>query len=154
MAVWITDRMQDDIDYAKELNQKAIAGTWTLAEQTEWLKGLKGALSYTDFNRVESGMNEIANFFGVSVLVKTNWVENDFFKQSDVQRWLSNCSAIKALHSGSGQVLNQNMVSKISFEDMNLMESFLSEVERIANDHQMYCSEPVCGGEIYYAYSL
>ena len=154
LAVWITDRTQNDIDYAKELNRKAISGEWTIAEQTEWLKGLKGSLSYTDFNRIESGMAEIANFFNVKISTKTDWVENGFLTQSDVQRWLDNCSAIRTFHSGKGQVLNPKMIGKIGFEDMNLMESFLSEVERISRDNQIYCSEPVCGGEFYYAYSL
>lgn len=156
MAVWITDRTQDDIDYVKELNRKAVAGTWTLEEQAEWAKGLRGALSYTDFNRVESGMKEIAVIVGADITVKTDWTENSYFTQSHVQRWLDNCAAIKSLCSGNNKTasVNPDMVSKIGYEDMNAMESFLSDVERIAKDHQLYCSEPICGGEMYYAYSL
>lgn len=156
MAVWITDRTQDDIDYVKELNRKAVAGTWTLEEQAEWAKGLRGALSYTDFNRVESGMKEIAVIVGADITVKTDWTENSYFTQSHVQRWLDNCASIKSLCSGNNETasVNPDMVSKIGYEDMNAMESFLSDVERIAKDHQLYCSEPVCGGEMYYAYSL
>lgn len=156
MAVWITDRTQDDIDYVKELNRKAVAGTWTLEEQAEWAKGLRGALSYTDFNRVESGMKEIAVIVGADITVKTDWTENSYFTQSHVQRWLDNCAAIKFLCSGNNETasVNPDMVSKIGYEDMNAMESFLSDVERIAKDHRLYCSEPVCGGEMYYAYSL
>lgn len=156
MAVWITDRTQDDIDYVKELNRKAVAGTWTLEEQAEWAKGLRGALSYTDFNRVESGMKEIAVIVGADITVKTDWTENSYFTQSHVQRWLDNCAAIKSLCSGNNETVsvNPDMVSKIGYEDMNAMESFLSDVERIAKDHQLYCSEPVCGGEMYYAYLL
>lgn len=156
MAVWITDRTQDDIDYVKELNRKAVADTWTLEEQAEWAKGLRGALSYTDFNRVESGMKEIAVIVGADITVKTDWTENSYFTQSHVQRWLDNCAAIKSLCSGNNETVsvNPDMVSKIGYEDMNAMESFLSDVERIAKDHQLYCSEPICGGEMYYAYSL
>ena len=156
MALWITDRTQDDIDYVKELNRKAVAGTWTLEEQAEWAKGLRGALSYTDFNRVESGMKEIAVIVGADITVKTDWTENSYFTQSHVQRWLDNCAAIKSLCSGNNETasVNPDMVSKIGYEDMNAMENFLSDVERIAKDHQLYCSEPICGGEMYYAYSL
>lgn len=156
MAVWITDRTQDDIDYVKELNRKAVADTWTLEEQAEWTKGLRGALSYTDFNRVESGMEEIAVIVGADITVKTDWTENSYFTQSHVQRWLDNCAAIKSLCSGNNETasVSPDMVSKIGYEDMNAMESFLSDVERIAKDHQLYCSEPICGGEMYYAYSL
>lgn len=156
MAVWITDRTQDDIDYVKELNRKAVADTWTLEEQAEWTKGLRGALSYTDFNRVESGMEEIAVIVGADITVKTDWTENSYFTQSHVQRWLDNCAAIKSFCSGNNETasVSPDMVSKIGYEDMNAMESFLSDVERIAKDHQLYCSEPICGGEMYYAYSL
>ena len=64
MATWITDRTQADIDRVKELTAKARTGTWTEEEQQEWASGMKGALSYTDYNRIESGMKELAGIVG------------------------------------------------------------------------------------------
>ena len=73
MATWITDRTGEDVQRAAELTQKGRLGTWTEAEQAEWAAGMKGALSYTDYNRIESGIQELSAVVGASVSVKTNW---------------------------------------------------------------------------------
>lgn len=64
MATWITDRTQADIDRVKEIAVKARTGTWTEEEQQEWAAGMKGALSYTDYNRIEGGIKELAGIVG------------------------------------------------------------------------------------------
>lgn len=64
MATWITDRTQADVDRVKELTEKARTGTWTEEEQQEWASGMKGALSYTDYNRIENGIKELAEIVG------------------------------------------------------------------------------------------
>lgn len=64
MATWITDRTQADIDRIKEIAVKARTGTWTEEEQQEWAAGMKGALSYTDYNRIENGIKELAEIVG------------------------------------------------------------------------------------------
>lgn len=64
MATWITDRTQADVDRVKELTAKARTGTWTEEEQQEWASGMKGALSYTDYNRIENGIKELAEIVG------------------------------------------------------------------------------------------
>ena len=64
MATWITDRTQADIDRVKEIAVKARTGTWTEEEQQEWASGMKGALSYTDYNRIENGIKELAEIIG------------------------------------------------------------------------------------------
>ena len=66
MATWITDRTQADIDRVKELTAKARTGTWTEEEQQEWAAGMKGALSYTDYSRIENGIKELAEIVGAS----------------------------------------------------------------------------------------
>ena len=66
MATWITDRTQADVDRVKELTAKARTGTWTEEEQQEWAAGMKGALSYTDYNRIENGIKELAGIVGAS----------------------------------------------------------------------------------------
>lgn len=64
MATWITDRIQADVDRVKELTAKARTGTWTEEEQQEWASGMKGALSYTDYSRIENGIKELAEIVG------------------------------------------------------------------------------------------
>lgn len=64
MATWITDRTQADVDRVKELTAKARTGTWTEEEQQEWASGMKGALSYTDYSRIENGIKELAKIVG------------------------------------------------------------------------------------------
>lgn len=64
MATWITDRTQADVDRVKEIAVKARTGTWTEEEQQEWAAGMKGALSYTDYNRIENGIKELAEIVG------------------------------------------------------------------------------------------
>lgn len=100
MARWITDRTQSDVDRVKEITAKARTGTWTKVEQSEWLAGMKGALNYTDFNRIESGIQELGSIVGASVSVRTDWTVDGYMKVSDATRWLSNINSIRAKCSG------------------------------------------------------
>ena len=151
MAIWITDRTQPDVDRVNELHDKANVGTWTEEEQIEWAAGMKGALSYMDYNRIESGVSELATTLGASVSIKTNWTEEGYMTANDASRWLSNVSNIRAKCSGPGGLPSTpaNM-DKLTYQTMNAIEEILAEVERIANDHLLYCDEPICGGEPYY----
>lgn len=100
MTRWITDRTDDDVAQVKALTSKAKAGTWTEEEQTEWAAGMKGALSYMDYNRIESGIQEIAAILNASVSVKTDWDVNGYLTVADASRWLSNIKIIRSLCSG------------------------------------------------------
>lgn len=76
MATWITDRTQADIDRVKEIAVKGRTGTWTEEEQQEWAAGMKGALSYTDYNRIENGIKELAEIVGADYsarIVQKKW---------------------------------------------------------------------------------
>lgn len=151
MATWITDRTQTDVDRVNELHQKAVLGTWTDAEQAEWAAGMKGALSYLDYNRIESGVSELASALGASVSVKTSWTVEGYMTASDASRWLVNVSNIRAKCSGPGSLPGTpTSMDSLTFETMNQIETILAQIERIAKDHLLYCSEPICGGEPYY----
>lgn len=152
MTRWITDRTDDDVAQVKSLALKAKAGTWTEKEQEEWAAGMKGALSYMDYNRIEIGIQEIASILNASVSVKTDWDVNGYLTVSDASRWLVNISNIRAKCSGPGGLSDTpESMNNLTYQTMNLIETILAEVERIANDHLLYCSEPICGGEPYYA---
>lgn len=152
MAIWITDRTQSDVDRVNELHDKANVGTWTKEEQIEWAAGMKGALSYMDYNRIESGVSELATTIGASVSIKTNWTAEGYMTTSDANRWLSNVSSIRAKCSGPGGLPSTpTSMDKLTYKTMNEIEEILAKIERIANDHSLYCGEVICGGEPYYA---
>ena len=152
MAIWITDRTQSDVDRVNELHDKANAGTWTEEEQIEWGAGMKGALSYMDYNRIESGVSELATTLGAAVSIKTNWTKEGYMTASDANRWLSNVSNIRAKCSGPGGLPSTpTSMDKLTYKTMNEIEEILAKIEQIANDHLLYCGEAICGGEPYYA---
>ena len=87
MATWITDRTQADVDRVKELTAKARSGTWTTAEQQEWASGMKGALSYTDYTRIEQGMKELADIVGVKLPIDPISVVTALNTSGDIPAW-------------------------------------------------------------------
>jgi hypothetical protein len=151
VATWITDRTYEDVSRVSEISEKGRSGTWSADEQAEWAAGMKGALSYTDYNRIESGIQEVADILNASVSVKIDWDVNGYLTVSDASRWLVNISNIRAKCSGPGRLSDTpSSMNNLTYQIMNLIETILAEVERIANDHLLYCSEPICGGEPYY----
>lgn len=146
--MWITDRTQSDVDRVKEIAAKARTDTWTEAEQAEWVAGMKGALSYTDFNRIESGVLELANILGASVNVKTDWSVSGYLTTSDASRWLANIETIRSKNSGSsqlGQILTTASMDKLTFDIMNQIESILEDIETLAKTYVTFSGEYMTG---------
>lgn len=146
--MWITDRTQSDVDRVKEIAAKARTGTWTEAEQAEWVAGMKGALSYTDFNRIESGVLELANILGASVNVKTDWSVSGYLTTSDASRWLANIESIRSKNSGSlkiGQTSTPTSMDKLTFDTMNQIESILEDIETLAKTYVTFSGEYMTG---------
>ncbi len=142
--MWITDRTQSDVDHVKELLSKA--GTWTEAEREEWFAGMKGALSYTDFNRIESGIQELASIVGASVSVRTDWTADGYMKVSDATRWLSNINAIRAKCSGSSSLADTpGSMDRLNFLTMNQIEGILSSIESLAKTYVTFSGEYMTG---------
>nr|DAR07594.1 MAG TPA: hypothetical protein [Caudoviricetes sp.] len=305
MATWITDRTQADVDRVKELTAKARTGTWTEEEQQEWASGMKGALSYTDYNRIENGIKELAeivgapysarivqqniqvvtaknesgdipawdtypakakffmpltakkaglllrslefrvkgyvpgimrtvlrkygsttaladkfidivrgyndvvldmgsialekgveyqlyfaasnNFYppsvqpswvavndcidiahgsayygddsklifsgtvGLTVPVEAGWTINDYLTIADATRWIDNVKSIRSKCSGKSSTPETTEALSYHFAVINQIEKVLSDIEAMAKDHLLYCSDTICGGEPYYA---
>lgn len=151
MAKWITDRTPADIERVAYIFEKAKSKTWTPSEQAEWESGMKGALSWKDYNRIESGIAEIAEIIGANVSVKTTWDENGYLTSTDAIRWVSNIKSIRLLLSGAANSApTPNTLSPLTFSNLNRIESILLDIETLAKDHLVYCNEPVCGGEPLY----
>lgn len=87
MATWITDRTQADVDRVKELTAKARTGTWTTDEQQEWASGMKGALSYTDYSRIEQGMKELADIVGAKLPIDPISVVTALNTSGEIPAW-------------------------------------------------------------------
>lgn len=152
MATWITDRTYEDVSRVSEISEKGRSGTWSADEQAEWAAGMKGALSYMDYNRIEGGIQEIASILNASVSVKADWDVNGYLTVSDASRWLSNIKAIRSLCSGKNDTPETPAsLNYLHYTIINQVEEILLDIETIANNHLIYCSEPVCGGEPYYA---
>mgnify|MGYP006907952775 CR=1 FL=1 len=146
MAIWITDRTQSDVDRVKAITIKARTGTWTEDEKTEWLSGMKGALSYTDFARIEAGISELASILGASVNVKNNWSVSGYLTASDASRWLANIEAIRSKNSGGSQIdQTPTSMDKLTFETMNQIESILADVEALAKTYVTFSGEYMTG---------
>lgn len=144
--MWITDRTQSDVDRVKEIAAKARTDTWTEAEQAEWVAGMKGALSYTDFNRIESGVLELANILGASVNVKTDWSVSGYLTESDASRWLANIESIRSKNSGSSKIgQTPTSMNKLTFDIMNQIESILENIETLAKTYVTFSGEYMTG---------
>lgn len=146
MGQWITDRTQSDVNHVKEITAKARTGTWTETEQSEWLAGMKGALNYTDFNRIESGIQELASIVGASVSVRTDWTADGYMKTSDAARWLSNINSIRAKCSGSSAIADTpESMNKLDFLTMNQIEQILLDIETLAKTYVTFSGEYMTG---------
>ena len=152
MSQWITDRTYADVVRVQEISEKAKTNTWTEEEQAEWAAGMKGALSYLDYNRIENGMQEIATFLRASISVKMDWDVNGYITTADAARWIDNVKILRALCGGKNDTPETpDAIEELHFSVINQVEQILSDIEAIANDRSLYCSEPICGGEPYYA---
>lgn len=146
MGQWITDRTQSDVNHVKEITEKARTGTWTKTEQSEWLAGMKGALNYTDFNRIESGIQELGSIVGASVSVWTDWTVDGYMKVSDAARWLSNINSIRAKCSGSSAIADTpESMNKLDFSTMNQIEQILLDIETLAKTYVTFSGEYMTG---------
>lgn len=144
--MWVTDRTQSDVERVKSITEKARSGTWTDDEKQEWLAGMKGALNYTDFNRIESGIQELASIVGANVSVKTDWRIDGYMKQSDAVRWLSNIAAIRSKCAGLDSTPDvPSSMDRLSFSTMNQIEQVLYDIEMLAKTRVTFSGEFTCG---------
>ena len=73
MIQLVTDRTQHNVDRLKKL--QSIGWDNLYESQKEEYRGYaaKGAYNYTDMNRVESAVAEIAPMLGLTLTTRTNW---------------------------------------------------------------------------------
>jgi hypothetical protein len=109
----------------------------TAYERGVWYgEAAKGAYNYTDLNRVETVVAEIATLFGLSLTTKTNWTVWDIPVESDMERYLSNVVTIRSHCAKLGSVsdfptLPSNM-GALTLEGANNIEKVLVVAYRYA----------------------
>lgn len=102
----------------------------------------KGAYNFSDFNRVERSVEEIAEILGVSVTTKTNWNGWDIPTPNDLERYLSNVRLLQEL-CGETTVLPDTL-NKMTYDTANKIEEVLLRCRNIA-EATLRCGELICG---------
>lgn len=106
---------------------------------------LKGAYNYTDLNRVEEWCEYLETELGnrgyvVSITTKTDWTDDDFPTELELERIRSNIYTLKAAFYSYTNV--PNSMAALTWEKANDIEKVLDEMY-----HLMW------GMEEYYVYS-
>lgn len=139
---FITDRTQSDVDLVKKLQTRGLkmtASEWQMWETAT----MRGAYNFTDLNRVETAVADIAENLGVSVVTKTDWGMWDIPTESDMVRYLDNINVIKSAVSFTRNAPTlPGSMSDLTYESANNIEKTLVALYKIID------SIPRCG-EIY-----
>lgn len=102
----------------------------------------KGAYNYSDLNRVERAVAEIAETLGISLATKTNWAMWDVPRSSDMERYLYNIKVLRNAISSDIE-LPENM-NRLTYDVANNLESILVAIYEDMQ-HSVQCAEVFCG---------
>ena len=95
MVELITDRTQYHVALLNRLRKKSWRNM-TASEKLAWNgEAAKGAYNYTDLNRVEAAVKELAEQLGLNLVTKTDWTLWDIPVASEMERYLGNIAAIR-----------------------------------------------------------
>lgn len=131
----ITDRTASDVSYAQSMKGKKWADL-TSEQKAEYLLGLRGAYSYTDFNRVENAvayLSELLKTYGYenSVNVKTNWTADDIQKISEIQRYIDNIAELKNKYYSNVEGEMPTTVTWLTVDGANYLEKLLVNIDEL-----------------------
>lgn len=102
----------------------------------------KGAYNYSDLNRVERSVREIAEKLGLTLITKTDWTMWDVPRVSDMERYINNIRLIRnAL--GSNIALPETG-DRFTYSDANNIELILLNASKIVSS-DVRCGEIFCG---------
>jgi hypothetical protein len=116
----------------------------TSSEKVAWRgEAAKGAYNYTDLNRVESAVAEIAPLFLLSLTTKTDWGLWDIPTKADMDRYLNNVVAIRDACPGNVAFPTLPFsMSGLTFEGANNIEKVLELVYEEMNKPPVEPDEP------------
>lgn len=89
-------------------------------------------------------------FSGTATVIESTeavWGVDDYLTTDDCTRWLSNISSIRSKCSGKSSTPETPGSFSYRFSIVNQLEKVLFDIEAMAKDHSIYCSELICGGE-------
>lgn len=143
--VWITDRTIDDVKF---ISQHTI--------DVALLPHHKGALNYTDLNRINSNfikINKYLKTYGYNTRVGTNktiWRVEDLPYLEEINKFREIVVEVKDM-LGIGNELGQiRFWETLNYEDVNLIErmiQYIGELVQNIEKQTLWCGEIVCGGE-------
>lgn len=110
----------------------------------------RGAYNYTDLNRVERAVAELADELSLKLVTKTDWTAWDIPKQADMDRFLGNISAIRRAGVKIGKQTTSSTppvprsMKNLSYSHANAIEKILYDVSFTAAE-QLRSGELICG---------
>jgi len=147
MIEFVIDRSQSHVNLLKSLRKKPWS-SMSEDEQSAWIsEAAKGGYNYTDLNRVETAVAELAGQLGLTLTTKTDWTCWDMPVQSDMERYLGNVVAIRDACPGNAEFPSlPNSMSGLTYVGANNIEKVLKIVyERMSKSNEDY----IQSGEIY-----
>ena len=152
----ITDRTQSDVTELERVRNKILAGgltSLTATEKSAWLGGMKASYNYTDLNRVGEAVNYLCSElnslgFTVSVTGKTDWTVLDTPTPTQMQTYLNNLDALKAVLPLTTEATPDTM-RWLTIAKMNAIEQILDDLGVVVVNIQegWFQSDEVCCGE-------
>lgn len=107
----------------------------------------KGAYNYSDLNRIELAVAELAEKTNIALTTKTNWVMWDIPTESELERILENVKALREHYSVEAEL--PNTMVKLTYIDANNIEKVLCAVSdkivTVYDRGELYCGELYCG---------
>lgn len=117
----VTDRTQEDVDFANKLLAKPWS-EFTASEQTKYKNGLKGCLNRVDLERIEGNMQYLASELHVTI---ENGDIPEFPTTEYFQKIQKNASVLKNAAAASTAIPEQPWNS---WKKINQLEALLLEV--------------------------
>ena len=140
MSEFIFDRSFSDVERWRTLRDKGWENM-TPTERKEWLSEIeitpsaaKGMYTHNDLNRVESGVEKIADLLAIAghkvpeMEIKTDWTYKDTMTKEVMDRYLSNVDTIR----GISVVFKDT--PKTPTTDKKLDHLAANDIEKILND--------------------
>lgn len=141
----VTDRTSAHVDRLNALREKGWSNL-SDSEKAEWYgEAAKGAYNYTDLNRVERAVAEIAATLGLVLTTKTDWSMWDVPTQDDMNRYLNNIEVVRNVCPNRNNFPNMPVrMSGLTYDTANRLEEILLLANRYA-DSIPRCGELYCG---------
>lgn len=140
MVELVIDRSQSHVNLLKTLRKKPWS-SMSEDEQSAWYgDAAKGGYNYTDLNRVETAVAELAGLLGLTLTTKTNWTLWDMPTVSQMERYLGNVVAIRDACPGSVQFPSlPSSMSGLTYSGANSIEKVLLMVYEKLNESEHEC---------------